>query len=100
MKPFIKTANSRFKKIGVVDNFMGLHYLSFETSDGMKISFIEFKYIPDLTESNSVSIRFNKRYFRKNYEFDVQGIDYAMEKSEQICNMAQDIINSKNFKQI
>ena len=71
-----------------------------ETSDGMKISFIEFKYIPDLTESNSVSIRFNKRYFRKNYEFDTQGIAYAMEKSEQICNMAQDIINSKNFKQI
>ena len=69
-----------------------------ETSDGMKISFIEFKYIPDLTESNSVSIRFNKRYFRKNYEFDTQGIAYAMEKSEQICNMAQDIINTKRFK--
>ena len=69
-----------------------------ETSDGMKISFIEFKYIPDLTESSSVSIRFNKRYFRKNYEFDTQGIAYAMEKSEQICNMAQDIINTKRFK--
>ena len=68
-----------------------------ETADGMKISFIEFKYIPDLTEANSVSIRFNKRYFRKNYEFDTQGIAYAMEKSEQICNMAQDIINTKRF---
>ena len=71
-----------------------------ETADGMKISFIEFKYIPDLTEANSVSIRFNKRYFRKNYEFDTQGIAYAMEKSEQICNMAQDIINTKRFKTI
>ena len=69
-----------------------------ETSDGMKISFIEFKYIPDLTESNTLSIRFNKRYFRKDYEFDTQGIVYAMEKSEQICNMAQDIINAKRFK--
>jgi len=71
-----------------------------ETADGMKISFIEFKYIPDLTESSSVSIRFNKRYFRKNYEFDTQGIAYAMKKSEQICNMAQDIINTKRFKTI
>ena len=69
-----------------------------ETSDGMKISFIKFKYIPDLTEANSVSIRFNKRYFGKKYEFDTQGIAYAMEKSEQICNMAQDIINTKRFK--
>ena len=69
-----------------------------ETADGMKISFIEFKYIPDLTESNSVSIRFNKRYFKNNYEFDTQGIAYAMEKSEQICNMAQDINNTKRFK--
>jgi hypothetical protein len=67
-----------------------------ETSDGMKISFIEFKYIPDLTEANSVSIRFNKRYFRKSYEFDTQGITYAMEKSEKICNMAQEIINTRN----
>ena len=69
-----------------------------ETSDGMKISFIEFKYIPDLTQANSVSIRFNKRYFRKSYEFDTQGIAYAMEKSEKICNMAQDIINTKRFR--
>ena len=69
-----------------------------ETADGIKISFIEFKYIPDLTESNSVSIRFNNRYFRKNYEFDTHGIAYAMEKSEQICNMTQDIINTKRFK--
>ena len=67
-----------------------------ETADGMKISFIEFKYIPDLTEAKSVSIRFNKRYFRKSYEFDTQGIAYAMEKGEKICNMAQEIINTRN----
>ncbi len=71
-----------------------------ETSDGMKISFIEFKYIPDLTESSLVSIRFNERYFLRSYEFDIQGISYAMEKSEKICNMAQDIINTKRFKTI
>ena len=67
-----------------------------ETADGMKISFIEFKYIPDLTEAKSVSIRFNKRYFRKSYEFNTQGIAYAMEKGERICNLAQEIINTRN----
>ena len=70
-----------------------------ETADGMKISFIEFKYIPDLTEASSVSIRFNKRYLRKNYEFDTQGIAYAMEKSEQICNMAQ-YLNQLKFSKL
>ena len=69
-----------------------------ETADGMKISFIEFKYIPDLTEANSVTIRFNNRYFRKSYEFNTQGIAYAMEKSEKICSMAQEIVNIKRFK--
>ena len=71
-----------------------------ETSDGMKISFIEFKYIPDLTQSKSVSIRFNTRYFRKSYDFNTQGIKYAMEKSEKICNMAQNIIQSNQFNKI
>ena len=33
----------------------------------------------------------------RNYISDTQGIAYAMEKSEQICNMAQDIINTKRF---
>jgi len=71
-----------------------------ETSDGMKISFIEFKYIPDLTQSKSVSIRFNTRYFLRSYDFNTQGITYAMEKSEKICNMAQTIIQSNQFHKI